>query len=378
MAVTGVAKSTIANFLVAAGVAALLLAAITWNYWSALQAMADRWMREEEYTHGWLVPLFAFVILGLRLNQLGLSAADVERTRTGTYCGGLLLAAGALSWSMGGQPLVATVGMGLSLVGASVLIGNWISVTRPQLLSPSVAGLVLMGLAGAARVAGAYFSMEWIDSVSLLPFIAGAVLAAGGTRLLSWSWPAITYLIFMIPLPYRVEVALRQPLRELATTASTYTLQTIGLPAYAQGTSVIVNDVHLDIVGACSGLRMLMIFFALAFAVAILSGRPLLQRLILVVSAVPIAIISNVIRITATGLLYLTPYHELAGQLFHDLAGWFMMPIALVMLGMELWYLDRLIVVEHKAPITFGLNPAGTAANLSKSDADVSKVAVSH
>lgn len=336
----------------------LALAALLWSYWPVLTSMAGRWEREEEYTHGWLVPLFALVILGLRLEKLGLSSNQVAERRLGTYGGAILIAMGAGAWAMGGQAWLQWLGMGLSSVGVGLLIANWTIGSVGDDLKPAWTGILLILLAGAGRWAGAALNMEWVDSISLLPCIAGIVLAAGGRRLLSWSWPAIAYLVFMIPLPYRIEIALRQPLRELATVASTYTLQTFGLPAYSEGTAVIVNDVHLDIVEACSGLRMLMIFFALSFAVALLSNRMLWQRALLVISAVPIAIISNVFRITLTGLLYMIAYEELAGHLFHDLAGWFMMPIALVMLGLELWYLDRLVVIEHKTPMAFGLGPA--------------------
>ena len=59
------------------------------------------------------------------------------------------------------------------------------------------------------------------------------------------------------------------------TTASTFALQTLGLPAVAEGNVILLNDVRLGVVEACSGLRMLVIFFALSTAVALLMRRPL-------------------------------------------------------------------------------------------------------
>jgi hypothetical protein len=64
-----------------------------------------------------------------------------------------------------------------------------------------------------------------------LPYLAGIALLLGGWQTLQWAWPSIAFLAFMIPLPWRVENALGPPLQFLATTASTYLLQTLGFMA---------------------------------------------------------------------------------------------------------------------------------------------------
>jgi len=69
-----------------------------------------------------------------------------------------------------------------------------------------------------------------------------------------------------------------------------------------------------------------------------------------VLSAVPIALATNVLRITATGVLHETVGAELANAVFHDLAGWLMMPVALVLLGVELEVLKRLFLERPAAP----------------------------
>src|SRR5262249_62161946 len=114
---------------------------------------------------------------------------------------------------------------------------------------------------------------------------------------LPWSWPAIAFLFFMIPLPWRVELALGGPLRRAATVASTYVLQTLGQPAYAEGSIIHVEGGQIGVVDACNGLGMLMMFFAFATAVAILSRRSWVDRVLLVLSAIPIALAVNVVRI---------------------------------------------------------------------------------
>ena len=269
-----------------------LLGVFLLSHWGTFQRMADRWWNEPQYSHGFLVPIFALVVLWSRRRML-------ER----------------VTW----QP--AWVGLPLLLVGVGV-----------------------RGLAAQADI-------EPLDALALLPTVFGAVLLVGGWSVLAWSWPALAFLAFMMPLPFSIEVALALPLRRFATVVSTYALQTLGCPALAEGNIIIIDDIPLFVEEACSGLGMLMTFFALSTALAMLVTAPLLDRALLILAAVPIAIFANVLRITATGLAYYAVGKDspLAHMIYHDLAGWLMMPLALGLLWLELKLLSHLLVEEPDA-----------------------------
>jgi exosortase/archaeosortase family protein len=102
---------------------------------------------------------------------------------------------------------------------------------------------------------------------------------------------------------------------------------------------------------------MMMTFSAMATAVAIVLKRPVLDKLVVVVSALPIAVASNVFRITVTGILYETMGTQVGSFIYHDLMGLvIMMPVALFLIWLELKILSHLLVEpEAKAPIAFGL-----------------------
>ena len=85
------------------------------------------------------------------------------------------------------------------------------------------------------RWISAYFYFELLDPVSLMAGLAGVALFVGGWRVLRWSWPAIAFLMFMIPLPGFAANLMGHPLQRLATIASTYTIQTVGVSAVAEG-----------------------------------------------------------------------------------------------------------------------------------------------
>src|SRR5207244_10021076 len=129
-------------------------------------------------------------------------------------------------------------------------------------------GALFLARGTALGLLGARLDIDAIDAFSLLPTLAGLVWLVGGSALLRWSWPALAFLGFMLPLPFVVEQSLSQPLRRLATVLSTYLLETLGYPALAEGNVILIDEVRLGVVDACSGLGMLMTFFALATALA--------------------------------------------------------------------------------------------------------------
>jgi hypothetical protein len=95
----------------------------------------------------------------------------------------------------------------------------------------------LLALGAAVQLVGGYYRVESVEGLALLPDLAGIALLLGGWPTLHWAYPAIAFLAFMIPLPWRLENALGPPLQFLATTASTYLLQTLGFMAWRRGSS---------------------------------------------------------------------------------------------------------------------------------------------
>lgn len=283
----GVPSSPSQQLRLLVGMTALVALVLIWSFWTTFDNLAHRWSNDPQYSHGYLVPLFALVLLWKRRDQLSTTAP-------------------ARAWSP-------------SWWGVSVLLG----------------GLVL-------RLIAVSMDVEAVDAFSLLPTLAGLVLLLGGKSAVAWAWPGIAFLGFMIPLPFFLEMTLSQPLRALATQISTYVLQTCGYPAIADGNTIHIGTMQLMVAQACNGLGMLMTFFALSTAFAVVLTCPLADRLILVFSAIPIAVLANVVRIAATGLVSAGWGIEAGRAVFHDLAGWLMMPLALLLLWLEYRFLARL------------------------------------
>src|SRR5207248_1561123 len=140
---------------------------------------------------------------------------------------------------------------------------------------------------------------------------------------------AIAFLMFMVPLPYRLESALSGVLQQTATNSCAALLHALGRPAVAEGNVLEIGGERIEVVAACSGLGSLLVFFAMAAAAALLSGRPLFDRALLILSALPIALGTNAIRIAATVLLREAFGTQASYETLHAVAGWMMMALAL-------------------------------------------------
>ncbi len=259
---------------------------LAWAYWPTIAFLYQKWCSDPQYSHGFLVPIFSAYLLNQNRDPL--------------------LNATLKPWP---------------IVGAIVLL-----------------------FAFVLRALGGGLLFYQLDAISLLVAVAGVVLCLAGGRVCRLCGPAIGFLIFAIPLPYELERNVGGPLKIAATTASTFLLQTCGFPAIAEGNLILIDDVKLGVVDACSGLKMLMTFAAFSIGAVLLSGRTNFEKLIVLLGIVPISLLTNVLRITATGITNTFTDDKATNHLLHDVYGWLMMPLGLALLGLELWILKRLVI----------------------------------
>lgn len=265
-----------------------LTAAIFVAYENMIRFTATFWAKDM-YSHGYIIPFFAAYLFWIRKRPLR-DSAPLDR------------------W------------MGVGVVAAS------------------------LGL----RIFAAYYDYNNFERLSFIGALLGVCLIAGGRSMFKWAWLPIAFLAFMFPLPSMVENTLLMKLQTYASIFSTWTLQILGVSAARQGNTINVDTLEeaLEVAEACSGLRMLTIFGAMSVALVMIIERPWWDKLIILLSAIPIALASNVIRIVATALLYMafgqdTPW---LNKIIHDWAGFAMMPIGLGLLWIELAILSRLTI----------------------------------
>ena len=121
------------------------------------------------------------------------------------------------------------------------------------------------------------------------------------------------------------------------------------------------QPVRLEIAEACSGLRIFVSIAALAFAYVVLINKPWWTKAAVACSVLPVALLTNAVRIIATGLLNTHISGEAAHRFSHDAAGWAMIPVAAAFIAVVIWYVGRLIV-EVKTVSTGELLAGRTAS----------------
>jgi len=116
----------------------------------------------------------------------------------------------------------------------------------------------------------------------------------------------------------------------------------MGFDVVQDGNIIHIGQVSVAVAEACNGLRMITAFFVISGFVVLLVRRAWWEKLIVFASSMPIALFCNTIRLTITAVAFTILEGEYWEKIFHDFGGYAMMPLALVIMGAELWLLTRL------------------------------------
>ncbi len=273
-----------------------VLALGIWYYFGVeIEKIVHRWVTDSSWSHGFLIPLFSLYFLHQNKNQI------------------LQL-----------QPKTNYLGL-FALIACIALYPLNI----------------------------VHIKVAYLNPLLVIATIGATVFFLGSWKLVKYTWLPIIYLFFAVPLPGRLYREITIPMRILAAKVATFVLNLIpDLQAAASGVVIDVMykgkplEPALDVAEACSGMRLLMAFLALGVAMAYLHYRPIWQRLVLLASTIPIAILCNVIRVTITGFIYIFGDPKYAQGIYHDMLGMAMLPLAFGFYGGLAWFMANLFVED--------------------------------
>ncbi len=203
-------------------------------------------------------------------------------------------------------------------------------------------GGAMLGLSVAIRLITIPLPIPFLGQLGFLCGLAGLFGLLFGAAALRRYWFAFSFLVFMVPLPVAVYSRLASPLQLLASQVASAVMNMTGVPVLREGNHLTLpGGIQLFVAEACSGMRQLTGFLALTTAVAYLSRRAAWYRVVIIVSAVPIALFANITRVLLTGYImhFFTPEYALGT--FHTIEGLLMMGFGLLLLNLECWVLDR-------------------------------------
>ena len=230
-------------------------------------------------------------------------------------------------------------------------------------VSPSWGGTILVAVGLLLFILGDYATLYVLLHLSLWMVIVGVTLSfIGRPALRVFAFP-LTYLLTAIPLPIFFYNTLSSQLQLWSSALGVGFLQAIGVTAFREGNVIDLGPVQLQVAEACSGIRYLFPLTALALLCAYLYRDRLWKRVVLVVSALPVSIFINGLRIGIVGVLVELYGPQAAEGFLHLFEGWVLFLATLGLLLLEMWILSKV----HPLPGSTRLSERFSWENLPES-----------
>ena len=196
-------------------------------------------------------------------------------------------------------------------------------------IAPTWSGIALVFLGLAVLLLGVYGAELFLSRISLVILLAGLVLGFGGWQLLKELRFPLLVLLLAIPIPFIVFNEITLPLQTLASKLASALLPLFGVPVLREGNVIELPAMKLEVAEACSGIRSLMSLFTLAVFYGYFLDKSNLRRVLLALASIPIAIAANALRILGTGLCVQYWDPDKALGFFHEFSGWVMFLVSL-------------------------------------------------
>lgn len=223
----------------------LISIAFLWSYWPGLKELWNEWQRSDEY-------YIVLLVLFLAVYTLWLRRYDIAQCRIKTCI-----------WAL----------------------------------------FAFLGVQGL-RFFGLYNMYSSAENLSIVLSIASLVLLLFGWELFRRVSTTLLFLCLMLPWPNRMQAAVALPLQRWATSSAVFCLEMIGYEVIQEGSVINIGQTSIAIAEACNGLRMITALFVISGLVILLIKRAWWEKLIILASILPIAIMCNTVRLVITAIAF--------------------------------------------------------------------------
>jgi exosortase len=185
----------------------------------------------------------------------------------------------------------------------------------------TVTGYILVLLAAGLLIGGTAASEFFTARLSLPLMLLGFSYILGGVEFVRRARFPLLFLFMMIPLPYIIYFKITFPMQIMSARLSASLLDLIHISVIRRGNILVLPNYELEVVAACSGLRSLMTMITLALVISVLSDLTPARKTILVLCAVPAAVIANTLRLAVTAVGAYSISTEFAEGTLHEISG---------------------------------------------------------
>lgn len=232
-------------------------------YRGGISELIVRWDKQEEYSHGYMLPFITLYFIWLKKDQ----------------------------------------------IRQSEFSGSWLSLF---IVIPALA-IFLIG-----EVSALFILIQY----SLIAVLFGIAISIMGWPEVKPVLTPLLLLVFAIPLPYFLEASLSANLQLLSSKLGVAFIRLCDIPVYLEGNVIDLGAYKLQVVEACSGLRYLFPLMGLGFICAYMFDTALWKRVVVFLSTIPITLLMNSFRIGVIGVLVDTWGISMAEGFLHDFEGW--------------------------------------------------------
>jgi len=213
---------------------------------------------------------------------------------------------------------------------------------RTAPIEPNWWGVVPLALGSLALMVGRLGVEQMAMREAFVLTVIGLVLLLLGRHVARILAFPLLFLFLMVPLPQSLVNVLSFPLQLVAADMAVNWLHMLEIPALREGNIIHLASAKLFVAEACSGLRSLLALGTLGVVFAYFFRRNPVERVVIVLSTIPIAILVNAFRVSLTG--YLThKFGEAAAEgVIHQTEGFFTFGLAFGLLLLEAWLLKKL------------------------------------
>ena len=267
-------------------------------FWGGILELVGRWEKQEEYSHGYLIPLVTAYLIWQR--------RDLLKT---------------LEFTPAWWPVV----------------------------------LVIIGLVVA--VIGEISALYILIHFSLILIILALACSVMGWQAFKFVLIPLGLLAFAIPLPYFLEATLTADLQLISSKLGVAVIRLFQIPVFLEGNVIDLGVYQLQVVEACSGLRYLYPLMGVGFIVVYLYQVAFWKRALVFLSTIPITILMNSLRIGVIGVLVEYWGQGMAEGFLHYFEGWIIFIACLSILLAEMWLINRLSKPPVRFSKVFGMPP---------------------
>src|SRR6056297_705582 len=183
-------------------------------------------------------------------------------------------------------------------------------------------GVLVVALALAIGLLGVLSSIDDIVAYALILWVGGILLISWGWQTGKHFWPPVVHLVYMLPLPGVIYFKVSTSLQFISSELGVWFLRLLSVPVFLEGNIIDLGVTKLHVAEACSGLRYLFPILSFSYIFAVLYKGPMWHKAVLLISAAPITVFMNSVRIAVAGIIVQRYGTDWLDGFTHFFEGW--------------------------------------------------------